>query len=70
MARLNEVVRLVHGTMIYDNSRISGPELLLQVENGVMEVNNLDQAKPAHARIAAIVGGALGVRVTSRPEFP
>jgi len=59
MTRLGDAIRLVHGTMIYDNSSISGPELLLQIANDIIEVNSLDEAKPLHVRIAAIVGEAL-----------
>ena len=51
---------LVHGTMIYDNSSIYGPVLLLRIANDLIEVNKLDQHRPLHQRIAAIVGEALG----------
>jgi predicted ABC-type ATPase len=61
MSRLVDAIRLVHGALIYDNSSIAGPELLLQIANNGVEVNRLDKAKPRHARLAAIVSEALDV---------
>jgi predicted ABC-type ATPase len=61
MMRLGDALRLVHGTMVYDNSSSDGPELLLQIANDVIELNSLDAAKPMHLRIACIVGKALGM---------
>jgi predicted ABC-type ATPase len=60
--RLGDAIRLVHGVMIFDNSRISGPALLLQFSKDVIESNALDGAKPLHVLIATIVGEALGMR--------
>jgi len=35
--------------------------LLLQIADAIIEVNNRDQAKPHHLRIAALVGDAVGM---------
>ena len=68
MTRLVDAIRLAHGTMIYDNTSISGPKLLVQVASGTIEVDRVDRAKPLHVRIAAIVAEALDTRVTTRPD--
>ena len=61
MSHLGDAIRLAHGTMIYDNSSIAGPELLLQIDEAAIAVNNLDEARPLHARVAAVVGEALNM---------
>jgi predicted ABC-type ATPase len=55
MAHLGDAIRLVHGTMIYDNSSIAGPTLLIQIDNNIIAVNTLDKAKPLHARSEAYI---------------
>lgn len=75
MARLGTAIRLVHSTMIHDNSAVSGPGLLLHIADDTIEVNNLDEAKALHVRIAAIVGEALDISpeavfCAARPAVP
>ena len=61
MTRLVPAVRLAHEVMIFDNSELSGPFLLMQITAGVIEINNLEEAQAFHRRIATSVGDALGV---------
>jgi len=57
--RLGEAIRLAHSTTIFDNSEISGPVLVIQIDQGVIAFNNLDETIPFHARLASIIHEAL-----------
>jgi predicted ABC-type ATPase len=75
MQRLVDAIRLAHGTMVFDNSFISGPLLLLQISKDIIEVNNLDDVQQLHVRIAATVGEALEISPdavfrAARPDVP
>lgn len=61
LARLVEAIHLAHGTMIFDNSELTGPALLVQIAMDVIDVNNLDEAQAFHGRIASLIGEAIGV---------
>ena len=61
--RLPEAVRIADGSIILDNTSPLGPELLIQIRAGSVEVNNLDEADLLHCRIAAAVGEGLGMSI-------
>ena len=61
LARLVEAIRLAHGTMIFDNSELTGPALLVQIAMDVIEVSNLDEEQAFHGRIASVISEAIGV---------
>lgn len=62
MERLVEALRLVHGALIYDNSDFKS-ELLLKIYRNTIEENFVEESKPFHGRIAAIVGEAFDLSV-------
>jgi predicted ABC-type ATPase len=75
MERLAAAIRLAHGTLIFDNSEITGPTLLIQVALDMIEVNNLDAVRPLHFRLASIVGEALEISTdavfrAAKPDVP
>ncbi|MFX8942078.1 hypothetical protein ABTN11_20615, partial [Acinetobacter baumannii] len=48
-------IGLAQGVMIYDNSDLDGPRLIVQIANRQLEISDLDAAEPFHRRIASIV---------------
>lgn len=61
LRRLPEAIRLADGSILFDNSTSSGPESLVQIRAGAIEVNHLDEADAFHCRLAEAVGEALRV---------
>ena len=61
LRRLPEAVRIAGGSILFDNSTSSGPELLVQIRADIIEVNNLDEADGFHCRLANAVGEALAM---------
>ena len=59
LSELAAAIRRGDGTMIYDNSSISSSVLLTRIANDLIEVNKLDEVRPLHVRVAAVVGEAL-----------
>jgi predicted ABC-type ATPase len=58
---LPEAISLADGTIIFDNSHASGPQLLVQIRAGSIGVNHLDEADVFHCRLAEAVGEALSL---------
>jgi predicted ABC-type ATPase len=72
LSRLPEAIRLADGATLYDNSTDTGPHLLVRIQAGVIETNNLDAADPFHRRFAEAVSEALAISTdavfkTARP---
>ena len=61
LRRLPEAICTADGSILFDNSASSGPQLLMQIRADVMEVNHLDEADAFHCRLANVVGEALGM---------
>lgn len=61
LEQLGKAIELAHAVQVHDNSTDAGPQLLLQLSMGTIEVNNLDEANAFHGRIAEAVGNALGI---------
>jgi predicted ABC-type ATPase len=59
-ANLAKALKIAHGCLIYDNSH-SSSELLLRMNGGTVEVNNLEESRAHHSLIADAVAEALGV---------
>jgi predicted ABC-type ATPase len=61
LRRLPEAIGIAAGTMLFDNSHSTGPQLLVQIQAGSIEMNNLDEADLFHCRLAEAVAEALSV---------
>jgi predicted ABC-type ATPase len=59
-ANLANAIKIVHGCLIYDNS-YAGIELLLRVNSGAIDINNLDESQTHHTLIADALAEVLGV---------
>jgi len=61
LRRLAEAIGVADGSIRFDNSHSSGPQVLVQIQAGSIEVNNLDEADLFHCRLAEAVAGALSI---------
>ncbi len=63
LRNLTIAIGLAHGVVIYDNSDLGGPRLIVQIAAGQLEVSDLDAAEPYHRRIASSVAIAIGTDI-------
>ncbi len=61
LRRLPEAFRITDGSILFDNSTSSGPQLLVRIRADIIEVNTLDDADAFHRRLADAVGEALAM---------
>jgi predicted ABC-type ATPase len=60
LANLPEAIKFAHQTAIYDNSAVSHVRLI-EISDGRIVFNDLDESNPTHGEIAGAVGGGLDI---------
>jgi predicted ABC-type ATPase len=60
LANLPEAIKFAHQTAIYDNSSVSHVKLI-EISDGRIAFNGLDESNPTHCAIAGAVGSGLDI---------